>query len=480
MSDRVDGDGIEFINNVCNKPSIEIVDLILIVILLQKTLVVIQETNQQHLDCIASITKAIERRFYNRRQSLPRSSWSEIYNVIPDKLFRRMFRMKKEWFNDVRDAIIDVVGESVFKSEHWLQENARNIPTNEACNKWGGIVSGELKLAVTIRMLAGGSYLDIILSYGIKSAEVYRVFHECKDWINLAFKLPLVDYLNNEDLPALQRISEDFSARSNGVFKGVIGAIDGIAIRIRCPSSSIDGIEDCGNYYCRKGFYALNMQAICDSHKRIIWLSSGHKGSVHDSAAFAETMLIELLKSKADFLFDNRLFIIGDSAYTLASYLLTPHDNASSQSMEDDFNYYHSSCRINIECAFGEIIMRWGIFWRKLQFSLKETGKIINAAILLHNFLIDKRDGTIESQIERLYFANFNIDEEDQRTNAEEIASPLVTDNNEPHKGGRPLIDLRGKEIRNTLTVLLRSNDLHRYLNNGTTYNRHGHVYMTY
>lgn len=479
MNER-EAEQIQFINNVCNKPSVEVVDLIMLVIVLQKTLEVIQETNKVHIESIEAIKKTIDCRCNNKRTSLPRSNWSEIFNVLPENLFRRMFRMKKEWFNDVRDAIIDKVGESTFKGEHWLEENARNIPTNEACNKWGGIVSGEIKLAVTIRMLAGASYLDLILSYGIKSATIYNVFHECKEWINASFHFPLVDYFKNEDLEALRGISEDFSSRSNGVFTGVIGAIDGLAIRIRCPSSTIDGIEDCGNYYCRKGFYALNLQAICDSHKRILWLSSGHKGLVHDSAAFAETMLIDLLKSKSEFLFKNRLFLIGDSAYTLASYLITPHDNAESQSMEDDFNYYHLSCQINIECSFGEIIMRWGIFWRKMQFSLKETGKIINAAFLLHNFLIDKRDGTIESQIERSFFENFNIDDEDQRTSAEEVASPLVTDNNEPNRGGRPTIDVRGREIRNTLTVLLKSNDLHRYLSNGTTFNRHGHVYMTY
>jgi hypothetical protein len=36
--------------------------------------------------------------------------------------------------------------------------------------------------------------------------------------------------------------------------------------------------------------------------------------------------------------------------------------------------------------------MRWGIFWRKLTFSIEQIGKIINAAMLLHNFLVDERE----------------------------------------------------------------------------------------
>lgn len=476
-------EAIDNVNNVNNDPlvdnNLEVTDLVLLLIVVQKTVKVINDANEIHLQFINHVNEYVNRKCYNRPVSTRRNNWSDVYSLLNDKIFRRMFRMKKEWFNEVRDRIIEEVGENVFKSEHWLEENAKYIPTNDACNKWGGIVSGEVKMACTIRMLAGASYLDLIVSYGIKSAEIYKIFHECKDWINVAFQFPLVTYLRNEDLIALNAISDEFSERSRGVFKGCIGAIDGLAIRIRCPSPIVDGVEDCGNYYCRKGFYALNIQAICDSKKRILWLSSGHKGSTHDSAALNETMLIELLKKKAEFLYNNKLFLVGDSAYSLASYLITPYSDATAKSVEDDFNYYHSSCRINIECSFGEIVMRWGIFWRKLQFSLKQTGKIINAAVLLHNFLVDKREGAFESTIERNYFANFNIDDEDQRTTTE-VPNPLVTDNNELNRGGRPIIDEKGIEIRKNLTIMLHANDLHRHMNTGMTYNRHGHVYMTY
>jgi Plant transposon protein len=52
--------------------------------------------------------------------------------------------------------------------------------------------------------------------------------------------------------------------------------------------------------------------------------------------------------------------------------------------------------RIYIECAFGELVMRWGIFWRTLMFELpKKTTKIIQVCMLLHNFIIDHdREGT--------------------------------------------------------------------------------------
>ena len=112
--------------------------------------------------------------------------------------------------------------------------------------------------------------------------------------------------------------------------------------------------------------FALNVQAICDAKKRIVWASTGHQGSSHDSSAFADTNLFDLLKEKGDELETRGLFIVGDSAYNMTPYLMVPYPDAASGSDEDAFNFWLSNSCINIECSFGEIIMRWGLFWRTL------------------------------------------------------------------------------------------------------------------
>ena len=83
---------------------------------------------------------------------------------------------------------------------------------------------------------------------------------------------------------------------------------------------------------------------------------------------------------------------IGDSAYALRSFLMTPYDNALHGTAEDNFNFFHSSSRIVVECAFGEIDLRWGILWRPLQFALELNCKIIDACMRLHNFIVDFRE----------------------------------------------------------------------------------------
>ena len=87
-------------------------------------------------------------------------------------------------------------------------------------------------------------------------------------------------------------------------------------------------------------------------------------------------------------------YFIGDSAYELKSFLFTPYDNVLHGTPEDNYNFFHSSSRISVECAFGEIDLRWGIFWSPLRFSLKHNCNVIDAAMNLHNFIVDFREET--------------------------------------------------------------------------------------
>ena len=62
--------------------------------------------------------------------------------------------------------------------------------------------------------------------------------------------------------------------------------------------------------------------------------------------------------SKAEWLAQKEIFIIGDSAYAIDSFIVPPYDLTKSKTPEDDFNYFLSSARITVECAFGEIDLR--------------------------------------------------------------------------------------------------------------------------
>ena len=57
----------------------------------------------------------------------------------------------------------------------------------------------------------------------------------------------------------------------------------------------------------------------------------------------------------------------------------------------DDFDFHQSSNRMAIECAFGMLVRRWGIFWRPLQVRFDRRASLIGACMRLHNFCIDHR-----------------------------------------------------------------------------------------
>ena len=50
-----------------------------------------------------------------------------------------------------------------------------------------------------------------------------------------------------------------------------------------------------------------------------------------------------------------------------------------------------------MECAFGEIDLHWGIFWKRINFSLENTALIIEGAMRLHNFFVDHRHNAADT-----------------------------------------------------------------------------------
>lgn len=64
--------------------------------------------------------------------------------------------------------------------------------------------------------------------------------------------------------------------------------------------------------------------------------------------------------------------------------------DTTAQVYKDSYNFHQSSVRIAVECAFGMLVQRFGIFWRSIECSLENTYKIIKACTALHNVCIDR------------------------------------------------------------------------------------------
>ena len=94
--------------------------------------------------------------------------WSVESTRFTDRMFFRLFRMTRPCFNKLCKKIEKAVGEKEFCSERYLQklekkghsclEGSMKIAREKNS---GPTVSGEVKLAITLRILAGATYLDM-------------------------------------------------------------------------------------------------------------------------------------------------------------------------------------------------------------------------------------------------------------------------------------------------------------------------------
>ena len=356
--------------------------------LLVLTLLLIKEQTEELIGRLETLLVLHIREQRRLVRSFPfdkqRVLWSRFVDQISTTHFRRMFRMESPVFTKLCGLVSKEIGEEVFKPEAYVLAHPRSSE----------LISGEVKMAVCIRMLAGGSYLDLVPLFGIGTSYLYQTFGIFLTWILSTLQFPLVQWLRQKNWAAINALANAFAEKTNGVFHGPFASLDGLAVRVKCPT--LKDIADPGNYFCRKGFYALNVQAICDKWKRFLWVYPSNKGSTHDSTAFLNSRLVDLLNELSEELYERGLFIAGDSAYGLAPYLITPYDahelKSDPERAKDSFNFHLSSCRIYIECAFGELVMRWGIFWRTLLFDLRKSSDIIQVAMLLHNFIVENRE----------------------------------------------------------------------------------------
>ena len=154
-----------------------------------------------------------------------------------------------------------------------------------------GFLSDEVKVALTLPLLAGGSYLNLALLFEAGPSAVYATVHfVIKNWIldDRFITINGLDYLSDEKM--MEKVALQFLHGSNGDFAGVIGAIDGWILKIKRPTSR-DRMTNLPPFFSRKGFFGITVQVIFDKNKRIPLREIPSRGAEHDSTAFKNTPL---------------------------------------------------------------------------------------------------------------------------------------------------------------------------------------------
>ncbi|CAH1962114.1 unnamed protein product [Acanthoscelides obtectus] len=189
-----------------------------------------------------------------------------------------------------------------------------------------------------------------------------------------------------------KEIADLFEARWN--FPHCLGAIDGKHIDIIPPAGS--GSE----FFNYKGRHSMVLLGIANAKYQFILADFGTNGRISNGGVLQNTKFFEML-TKGDLRIPTEEYVKGngrnlpyvfvaDDAFALRSDMMKPFRQADLNSNEKKiFNYRLSRARRIIENTFRILAARFRIFHTQINVEPENIIKIVMAAVVLHNFLIE-------------------------------------------------------------------------------------------
>ena len=207
-----------------------------------------------------------------------------------------------------------------------------------------------------------------------------------KDSCEAIVKVLLPKYINFPVGLKLKEIVKGFLDRWG--LPQCAGAIDGSHIPVRPPALNHT------DYYNRKGWYSIIVQAVVDHNYLFTDLCIGWPGSVHDARVLANSGIYKKYNNK-EILQGEELcingceipaFLVGDSAYPLLPWLLKPFATSPFLTSEQkSFNYRISRGRVVVEIAFGRLKARWRRLNKQNDMFVSNVPNVVAACCVLHN-----------------------------------------------------------------------------------------------
>ncbi|CAI6346303.1 unnamed protein product [Macrosiphum euphorbiae] len=279
---------------------------------------------------------------------------SDFFSSLDDIAFKRRFRLSKE-------SVLFVLTYIETDLEYSNDLNQSVSPINQ--------------LLTFLRFCATAKhYMSVGDFMGCHLSTICRIIHRVARAISLKCKKFISMPKNDTEL---KEAANDFFKIAK--FPRIIGTIDCTHIRIQ----SLGG-DDAEIYRNRKGYFSINVQAICRANLKVSNIVARWPGSTHDSTIFNNSRVHSEFESGV---FKNYL-ILGDSGYPVLKYLMTPLLNPNSQS-EQLYNESHIRTRNTVERCFGVIkrrfpILAYGIRMKKIDTIMA----IITSTFILHNIAI--------------------------------------------------------------------------------------------
>ncbi len=164
--------------------------------------------------------------------------------------------------------------------------------------------------------------------------------------------------------------------------------IPGMWVLIDCTHIAIQspGGNTAELFRNRKGYFSINVQAICDDDCQFTNVVSRWPGSKHDSRIFDNSEICAKFENN-----EVAGVLLGDNGYPLRRYLLTPLLKCNTRA-ERRYNYALCSARVKVENLFGVWKRRFPCLRCTLRLKLSTTVVVIVACAVLQNFARRQRE----------------------------------------------------------------------------------------
>lgn len=237
------------------------------------------------------------------------------------------------------------------------------------------------QLLITLRFYATGSFQEVLADHiNINKSTVCRIIPKITEKIASRAR----EFIRMPRAAEIAtKVGEFYSIVQ---FPKVTGAIDCTHIKISSPGGNNPEL-----YRNRKGWFSINVQAVCDANLKFMDIVARWPGSTHDSRIFNASELCARLEM-GEF---NDYWLLGDSGYACKPFLLTPVINPTTQA-EENYNRAHIRTRNTIERSFGVWKRRFACLSMGLRLKPEKVVDIIVATAILHNLSVTTEDRIIE------------------------------------------------------------------------------------
>jgi len=352
-----------------------------------------EERDKEVLSLLAAREGAIEEQSQKEKKTMfKRSDWDyHVEQLRHTEEFLKRYNMTEESFY----KLLEMLREHLTVDTHQSCRNSRgNIP-----------IIPEVVLASGVRFLGGVRYTELADIFGYSTASAKEIVNTFLCAVNRCPQLLIELPSTSEELRKHADQWDNLSSAFH-LYYGVVGAIDGWFAFINKPSSK--AVTNQTDFFSEKyQRYGLNVQAVCDSKLRFIYLSISSPGKTNDAIAFHRAKSLQKWIEELP----EEYFLIGDNAYRLNSTMLVPFKGSHKRNeFNRSYNFYLSQLHMRIEMALGRLTSKWRIFRRNLDFSLAKNIMIIEVAVKLHNYVIESDGVHFNSIPGEMSFGDFGVE----------------------------------------------------------------------